>query len=365
MPDHPSHGTAGPKVSFGSYVRPETVQETPELQPYALPFITAQRQPGMGRPMPQARQAVDPMLIGAGFLTVLTFLLGVMVSLYVAEDRGAAMAQVPLAPQPQPQLEDVAAVVEPAENDTMAEPAATSQAAAPQALARIVSASLEGGVTRDVPSDLITPVGAMSQASTGALSMTEILLGLTPQRAPALGAGTQQQDILNRDKLHSLRESVLAGAYTVKTVVRNGQERLCLRVFKDNVSQDEAADMLQQAAERGDIVLPPSINTADGTFDADTLIFNLVQTSLANDGTEAGRLAAEEMGRRAAEASRAKSERVSGLRVYLVEPGDSLAYISLQFYGKPKDYLRIFEANRNILTSPDEIQIGQRLIIPS
>jgi nucleoid-associated protein YgaU len=140
---------------------------------------------------------------------------------------------------------------------------------------------------------------------------------------------------------------------------------LCLRIPKLNVTQDEAADLIRQAADRGEIALPAALNTADGSFDADTLIFNLVQTSLANDGTEAGRRAAEEMSRRAFAASKAKSNKVDGVRTYLVEPGDSLAYISLLFYGKPRGYPKIFNANRNILTSPDEIQIGQRLIIPS
>jgi len=71
------------------------------------------------------------------------------------------------------------------------------------------------------------------------------------------------------------------------------------------------------------------------------------------------------MSRRAFAASSAKTRDVKGERVYIVEPGDSLAYISLQFYGKPSEFDRIFEANRSVLSSPDRIQIGQRLIIPS
>ena len=70
------------------------------------------------------------------------------------------------------------------------------------------------------------------------------------------------------------------------------------------------------------------------------------------------------MSRRAFAASSARTNEVKGVRVYTVEPGDSLAYISLQFYGRPNDYLRIFEANSDTLSSPDLIRIGQRLIIP-
>lgn len=54
---------------------------------------------------------------------------------------------------------------------------------------------------------------------------------------------------------------------------------------------------------------------------------------------------------------------------YIVCEGDSLAYIARNFYGpqqgnKRENVLRIFEANRGILKSPDEIDVGQELVIP-
>ncbi len=51
-------------------------------------------------------------------------------------------------------------------------------------------------------------------------------------------------------------------------------------------------------------------------------------------------------------------------RRYTVRPGDSLSNISQEFYGSPSEYLRIFEANRNILSDPNRIQPGQELVIP-
>lgn len=56
-------------------------------------------------------------------------------------------------------------------------------------------------------------------------------------------------------------------------------------------------------------------------------------------------------------------------KVYVVSDGDNLARIATQFYGTEEgnrraNILRIFEANRGLLTSPDEIHIGQKLIIP-
>ncbi|MCO4847412.1 MAG: LysM peptidoglycan-binding domain-containing protein [Yoonia sp.] len=70
------------------------------------------------------------------------------------------------------------------------------------------------------------------------------------------------------------------------------------------------------------------------------------------------------MSRRAFEASAAKTQLVNGQRFYTVQEGDSLAYISLQFYGNTNAYQSIFEANRTAIASPDKIQVGQRLFIP-
>jgi nucleoid-associated protein YgaU len=51
-------------------------------------------------------------------------------------------------------------------------------------------------------------------------------------------------------------------------------------------------------------------------------------------------------------------------RVYTVKPGDSLSKIAKNFYGNANDYLRIFEANKDRLNDPNEIQAGQELVIP-
>ena len=51
-------------------------------------------------------------------------------------------------------------------------------------------------------------------------------------------------------------------------------------------------------------------------------------------------------------------------RIYEVQPGDTLGEISKQFYGKASQYMKIFEANRDILDNPDLIKVGQKLKIP-
>lgn len=52
------------------------------------------------------------------------------------------------------------------------------------------------------------------------------------------------------------------------------------------------------------------------------------------------------------------------MTTYTVKKGDTLSKISKQFYGDATAYRRIFEANRDQLKDPDEIQPGQELRIP-
>jgi nucleoid-associated protein YgaU len=51
-------------------------------------------------------------------------------------------------------------------------------------------------------------------------------------------------------------------------------------------------------------------------------------------------------------------------RNYTVKLGDTLSSISREFYGDASQYLKIFEANRDILRNPNMISPGQELVIP-
>ncbi len=52
-------------------------------------------------------------------------------------------------------------------------------------------------------------------------------------------------------------------------------------------------------------------------------------------------------------------------RSYTVKAGDSLSKISKELYGNAQEYMKIFEANRDILSDPNKIQPGQTLKIPA
>jgi nucleoid-associated protein YgaU len=66
---------------------------------------------------------------------------------------------------------------------------------------------------------------------------------------------------------------------------------------------------------------------------------------------------------------KAKSNGSALPKIYVVIDGDSLAVIAKKVYGyqhgnKRINISRIFQANRGIMKSPDEIYVGQRLVIP-
>lgn len=51
-------------------------------------------------------------------------------------------------------------------------------------------------------------------------------------------------------------------------------------------------------------------------------------------------------------------------KFYTVVKGDTLSKIAKEFYGNANAYMKIFEANKPMLTHPDKIYPGQNLRIP-
>lgn len=52
------------------------------------------------------------------------------------------------------------------------------------------------------------------------------------------------------------------------------------------------------------------------------------------------------------------------VKIYTVKAGDTLSKIAKEQLGDANDYMKIFNANKNILTDPDKIKPGQVLTIP-
>lgn len=59
-----------------------------------------------------------------------------------------------------------------------------------------------------------------------------------------------------------------------------------------------------------------------------------------------------------------KVETTAYFHKHTVTSGESLSLISKHYYEDPMKYMKIFEANQNILSDPNLIHPGQELVIP-
>ena len=59
-----------------------------------------------------------------------------------------------------------------------------------------------------------------------------------------------------------------------------------------------------------------------------------------------------------------RPEHTDVVGIYTVQPGDTLSKIAKQYLGNANRYPEIFQANKDQLSDPDKIKIGQKLKIP-
>jgi len=52
------------------------------------------------------------------------------------------------------------------------------------------------------------------------------------------------------------------------------------------------------------------------------------------------------------------------LQTHLVQPGDTLSGIAQKYLGSASRYLEIYEANKNVLSGPDQLKLNMKLVIP-
>ena len=52
------------------------------------------------------------------------------------------------------------------------------------------------------------------------------------------------------------------------------------------------------------------------------------------------------------------------IEYYVIVSGDTLSAVSKKYYGKSSAYMRIFEANREVIKDPNKIYVGQKIRIP-
>lgn len=168
-----------------------------------------------------------------------------------------------------------------------------------------------------------------------------------------------------------LAQAVVDGNYKIHTDHKDvhfaGRIHFTFVGFEDK--QRALGKLLVKAANKGIIQYSDAVVCSQGLVNGEILLFDLVERALA-EGTPQERMAGLKMNKEAKAllAQKAVAEgkvNEGGDQFYVVEAGDSLAYIALQFYGNTNEFARIFNANREQIAQPNDIRIGQRLRIPS
>jgi nucleoid-associated protein YgaU len=317
------------------------VKPAPKAPSFATAGLMARHQPGFWER--NARK------IGVVAVVGTTIPLGLVVAFMMFEDGAAAPQQ--------------AAGVEEFVQETFSD--ASTRAVIADMTDVSAAVSIPAGATAPIAADLNAAVlaglkPAMRPVARPAEMQTVPVKAMQVNEAPAKAA----LEILSDAKLRMLREGILADSYDIEPYQREGIQRVRVRIPNAPLIDTASSELFLEAVARGDIEMSPSLLTSSGDVDVETMIFNLVQKSFMNDETPEASEAALDMSRKVFAASPARTEIVGGTRYYTVQKGDSLAYIAMQFYGRPAAFDRILEVNRNTLQSPDKIQTGQRLIIP-
>lgn len=129
---------------------------------------------------------------------------------------------------------------------------------------------------------------------------------------------------------------------------------------------DENIDAIVNAAAASGVAVPEILVTSDGRVDTHVMLTNIVtQAQIAAGGAAPAipKVTPDNVqGMEVRIVQRATDEIEA--RFYTVQRGDSLGAISIKFYGVVSRYPDIFEANKGLLSSPDRIRVGQRLVIP-
>ena len=269
-------------------------------------------------------------------------------------------------------------------SETAADAAPTSQAQTLTAMiASAAGAAPASAETVRVPEPsaalaLATAVPDATISTASTTTTADKLRSLTERAAAYQGDDEQARRVRRMETLatidagvQQLVDAVVAGDYDIHTNYKDEtfEGRIHFAFVGHEKDQTELEQFLAQAAADGFIAHSSSVVGSDGSINGHIMLFDLVERAMEN-----GTLAEQRAGQKLrAEAAKMLAETVTvgepansaGEKFYVVERGDSLAYIALQFYGNTNDYAKIFEANRDKIANPEKINIGQRLRIPN
>lgn len=148
---------------------------------------------------------------------------------------------------------------------------------------------------------------------------------------------------------------------------RDTLEAIVVAALRAGETDENIDQIVNDAAAAGNIAVPQILVTSDGRVDTAVMLTNIVTQAQIAAGGEAPGIPDvspdNTQGMEVRVVQRATEEIQA--RFYTVQPGDSLGAISIKFYGVISNYQDIYLANRALISSPDRIRVGQRLVIPN
>lgn len=159
---------------------------------------------------------------------------------------------------------------------------------------------------------------------------------------------------------------IISGGIHSEPAPRTELELLVVESLQLGLSDAAIDRRVNEAALAGELTVPEILVTSQGRVDTSVLLEDIVTTARIAAGGAKPAVPEVPVGEGTGVEVRVvqRATETQQYRFYTVASGDSLGRISAKFYGDVKKYTVIFEANRNLLSSPDQIKVGQRLTIP-
>lgn len=140
------------------------------------------------------------------------------------------------------------------------------------------------------------------------------------------------------------------------------------QAMSTSAMDDYTMALIEAARSEGIEVDEGAFQTEDGSVDTRVLLSQIVAQAAQAQGSEQPKPTARPQAIGGEGVELYTVQTASGTEMhqfYTVQSGDSLGFIAQKFYGDAGMYTTIWQANRQLLSSPDQIRKGQRLRIPS
>ena len=125
------------------------------------------------------------------------------------------------------------------------------------------------------------------------------------------------------------------------TTIKGLQELVSVALTQGMTGQ-EIDQLIVQAVDHGTLIIPDTLRTPNGQPDTMAMLATLVDATTPTAPT-----LTRDVG-----------------NTYVVRPGDSLASIAVKYYGSTDAVNDIFWANKDRLSDPDQLRVGQTIFLP-